>query len=99
MARFTIDGVIEAVRYTPGGLIGLVRMYQRHGAVWSDIILLNRMELVEQLDKGMHFVTGTRKVSLGSVFNTGPSVRWIDERVVTEGQSTQRDLLVGVAIF
>ncbi len=99
MARTKIDGVIEAVRYTPAGAISLVRTYQRHGAVWSDHILLDRMELVEQLEKGRRFVTGSRKDFLGGVFEIGPAVRWVDQHVVTEGQSTQRDLLAGVSVF
>ena len=45
MARKTIDGVIEAVRYSPDGAISVVRTYQRRGAVWSDHILLGRKEL------------------------------------------------------
>jgi len=99
MARMKIEGVIEAVRYTPDGGIRLVRTYQRHGAVWSDHVLLGRMELVEQLRKGKHYVTGTRKQFMGGVFETGPAVRWIDQHVVTEGQAAQRDLLAGVSVF
>ena len=99
MARVKIDGVIEAVRYTPAGTISQVRTYQRHGAVWSDHVLLGRTELVEQLGKGKRFVTGTRKDFLGGVFETGPAVRWIDQHIVTEGQSNQRDMLAGVSLF
>jgi hypothetical protein len=99
MARVKIDGVIEAVRYTPDGAISQVRAYQRRGAVWSDRVLLNRMELVGQLGKGKRFVTGTRKLFLGSVFETGRTVRWIDQHVITEGQSARRDLLAGVSVF
>jgi hypothetical protein len=99
MARINIDGVIEAVRYKPDGSIGLVRAYQRRGAVWSDRMLLGRDELVEQLGKGKRFVTGTRKRFLGSVFETGLAVCWINEHVITEGKSAQRDLLAGVSVF
>jgi hypothetical protein len=99
MARIKIDGVIEAVRYTPGGLISIVRAYQRHGAVWSDRILLGRTELVEQLKNGKCFVTGARKEFLGGVFRTGSPVRYIDEHIVTEGQAALRDLLAGVSVF
>ena len=99
MARKTIDGVIEAVRYSPDGAISVVRTYQRRGAVWSDHILLGRTELIDQLVKGKRFVTGKRKELLGSEFDTGLAVRWINEHVVTEGKSAQRDLLAGVSIF
>ena len=99
MARINIDGVIEAVRYTPGGLISMVRTYQRHGAVWSDHILLDRKALVDQLKQGKRFVTGIRKTSLGGVFVTGSAVRYIDERIVTTGQAALLDLLAGVPVF
>jgi hypothetical protein len=99
MARMKIDGVIEAVRYSSDGGIHMVRAYQRRGAVWSDLILLDRSELVEQLQKGKHFVTGTRKKSLGSVFETGPAVGWVNQHIVTTDQSAQHDLLAGCSIF
>ena len=99
MARVVIDGVIEAVRYNPDGSIGMVRAYQRRGAVWSDCLLLDRDELVGQLGRGKRFVTGSRRHFLGSVFETGPSVRWVNEHVITEGKSAQRDLLAGVSVF
>jgi hypothetical protein len=99
MASTKIDGVIEAVRYTSSGVLIVVRTYERHGAVWSDRILLDRKELVEQLKKGRRFVTGVRKAYLGSVFETGPAVHYTHEHIVTNGQAAGRDLLVGVSIF
>jgi hypothetical protein len=99
MARLKIDGVIEAVRYNAGGKISLVRSYQRRGAVWSDHVLLGRPELVEQLKKGRRFVTGTRRHNLGSVFETGARVRFVDDHIFTDGQSTAREFLAGVPVF
>jgi len=99
MAGKKIDGVIEAVRYSSGGVLSVARSYERHGAVWSDRVLLERKELVEQLKKGKRFVTGVRKAYLGSVFETGPAVHYTDEHIVTDGQAAKRDLLVGVSVF
>src|SRR5512135_3641824 len=99
MARLKIDGVIETVRYNAGGKIGMVRLYQRHGAVWSDHVLLGRPELVEQLKNGKRFVIGTRKKDLGGVFETGAQVRFVDDHIFTEGQSPAREFLAGVPIF
>ncbi len=99
MAHKKIDGVIEAVRYTPGGTISVVRAYQRRGAVWSDHLLLGRPELVEQLKSGKTFMSGIRKEYMGGVFKTGATVRYIDEHVITEGQAALRDLLAGVPVF
>jgi hypothetical protein len=99
MAHKKIDGVIEAVRYTPAGSISVVRAYQRRGAVWSDHVLIGRPELVEQLNSGKSFVTGARKEFVGGVFKTSSIVRYIDQHIVTEGQAALRDLLAGVSVF
>ena len=99
MARTKIDGVIEAVRYSPDDKISVVLTYQRRGAVWSDHLLLDRAELVEQLKNGKNYVTGTRKNYLGSVFKTGSAVSLVNGHVVTGGQAALRDLLAGVSVF
>ncbi len=99
MAHIKIDGVIEAVRYTPDGSISVVRAFQRRGAVWSDHLLLGRPELVKQLKIGKHFTTGVRKEYLGGVFKIGSTVRYMDDHVITEGQAARRDLLAGVPVF
>jgi len=99
MARRKIDGVIEAVRYSPGGKIDLVRTFERRGAVWSDQVLLERQELVDRLKKGKRFVTGQREDYLGGVFQTGAAVRYVDQHIVTEGLAAGQDHLNGVPIF
>ena len=99
MPQKKIDGVIEAVRYSPDGLINVVRTYVRHGLVWSDHVLLGRSELVERLNNGKHYVIGGRKANLGSVFDTGTAVRINGGHVVTEGQPATHDLLSGVSVF
>jgi hypothetical protein len=99
MAHKKLDAIIETVRYTPGGKISVVRAYQRHGAAWSDHVLLDREQLVGKLKNGKNIVTGVRKAYLGGVFKTGTTVRCIDGHVVTEGQSAIRDLLAGVPLF
>lgn len=99
MAQKKLDGVIEAVRYTPGGKITVVRAYVRHGVVWSDHILLERKELSQRLQQGKRFVVGERKPYLGSVFESGTTVRQAEGAIVTEGQTGARDLLVGVPVF
>jgi len=99
MARAKVDGVIEAVRYTSGGKIDLVRVYQRHGVVWSDRLLLERKDLIEQLKKKKRYVIGERKVYLGSRFETGPAVRCVEDHIITDGQPSTRDQLAGVGVF
>jgi hypothetical protein len=99
MTSRKVDGIIEAVRYTPGGKIAVVRVYERHGVVWSDHILIGRQELSERLKDGKRFVIGERKTYLGSMFNTGDTVCQLQDFIVTEGQAGVRDLLNGVPIF
>jgi hypothetical protein len=99
MAHSKIDGVIEAVRYTPNGKISMVRSYQRRGAAWSDHVLLTRPELIQQLKNGKRYVTGTRKKDLGGVFEMGASVRLADDHISTESQASVREFLAGVPLF
>ena len=99
MANKKLDGIIEAVRYSADGKIALVRVYERHGAVWSDHVLLERNALTEQLKQGKRFVTGERKILLGGVFKTGSAVREMKGSIITEGQTSAHDLLTGVPVF
>jgi hypothetical protein len=99
MARNKLDGIIEAVRYEPDGKIILVRVYERHGAVWSDRILLGRKELAERLKSGSRFAAGRRTEYLGNVFETGPAVRLEQGSILTAGQAVKHDLLSDVPLF
>jgi hypothetical protein len=99
MARNKLDGVIEAVRYSPGGMIALVRFYERHGVVWSDAILLERKDLSERLKLGKHIVVGKRQAYLGSVFETGTAVQLKEAKIVTAEQTGAGDFLDGVPVF
>jgi len=62
-------------------MISVVRAYERRGAVWSDHIILARTELVARLTNGKHFMTGQRKEYLGSVFENGSAVHYVDEHI------------------
>jgi hypothetical protein len=99
MARNKLDGVIEAVRYAPGGKIAFVRFYERHGVVWSDAVLLERKELSERLKLGKHIAVGQRRTYLGSVFETSTAVQQKEAYIVTEGQTAAGDFLDGVPVF
>ena len=73
------DGVIEAVRYTPSGQIGMVRAYERRGFTFSDRVLLDRKVLLDRIKKGKVFVTGQRKEYLASTFEVGKRVLAVQE--------------------
>ena len=97
-----IDGVIEAVHYGSNRQISQVRLYERHGAVWSDRILLGRNEMIELLTKGKHFVIGQRRIMMGGKFDTGKSILYgsSGKRNFTfEDQPDDSDLLPGVPLY
>ena len=68
-----IDGVIEAVRYKNGQLT-IVRAYERRGATFSDRVLLERKTLLERLQKGQQYLTGSREELHASTFKVGKPV-------------------------
>jgi hypothetical protein len=54
------DGVVVAVRYTPHGEIDWVRAFERRGFVFSDYRVMERNTLIERLQAGKRFKTGSR---------------------------------------
>jgi hypothetical protein len=102
MAVKKFDGVIEAVRYADGEHAEFVRAYERRGAVFSDVILLSRQELIARLKRGRRYVAGRRVPYLGATFETGPQVRLArtDQREVltTGSQAGEGDRLEGVPL-
>ena len=61
-ARKKIDIVLVAARFAAGGRqLALARGYERHGSVWSDLILFDRSALVERVRAGRRVVTGREK--------------------------------------
>lgn len=99
MPRNKFDGVIEAVRYLPDGKVEVVRLYERRGAVWSDLILLQRSELVKRIEAGGTYVTGKRKAYFGSQFETGNAVKLHNGSFSSGGESGTNDRMGGVSIF
>lgn len=95
------DGVIEAVRYK-NGQISMVRAFERRGAAFSDWVLLDRKSLLNRLQKGKQFVTGSRKELLAGTFEVGKSVKLVkqDEREwITTHENAERDELEQVPHF
>ena len=92
MANKKFDGLIEAVRYASDGKIELVRAYERRGATFSDVILIDRASLVTRLKSGQKFITGTRKEFLGSTFETAKMVRLDGDAITTSSDATRDQL-------
>ncbi len=68
MAKEKMDGVVEAVHYNAGGQVEWVRAYERRGPTFSDLILIQREELIRRIKAGKRYVTGARKEYLASTF-------------------------------
>jgi len=96
-----IDGVIEAARYK-NGQITLVRAYERRGATFSDHVLVDRKTLLERLQKGKQYVTGTREELRASTFSLGKSVKIVkqnDRELLTTSENATHDELEKVPAF
>jgi len=96
-----IDGVIEAVRYK-NGQITSVRMFERRGVTFSDRVVLDRKALLEQIQQGKQFVTGSREELLASTFHLAKPVMLIkasDREFIATREGSERDELENVPFF
>ena len=96
-----IDGLIEAARFK-NGQIQFVRAYERRGSTYSDWVLLDRKTLIERLQKGKVFATGTRQDLMASTFNTDKPIMLIKENgheYIATNQNAKRDELENVPFF
>jgi hypothetical protein len=96
-----IDGVIEAVRYKNGQLI-IVRAYERRGATFSDRVLLERKTLLERLQKGQKYLTGSRDEFRASTFKVGKPVLIVkldNRELLATCETATRDELEEVPVF
>jgi hypothetical protein len=93
------DGVIVAVHYAPDGKIETVRTFERRGPTYSDRLHIARSLLVERIKDKKRYVVGKRTSYLGSTFETGLEVRYLDSDVVTTRPDANADTLEGVPVF
>ena len=68
MAKHIADGVVEAVRFGNDKNISLARVYIRHGIVFTDCKLYSRDQLIDAMQSGKKFFSGTRKHNYASSF-------------------------------
>ena len=96
-----IDGVIEAVRYKNGQIV-MVRAYERRGATFSDLVLLERKTLLERLQKGQQYSTGSREELRASTFKVGKPlliVKQNDRELLATHENAPHDELEEVPVF
>ena len=96
-----IDGLIEAVRYKNGQIV-IVRAYERRGATFSDLVLLERKTLLERLQKGQQYTTGSREELRASTFIIGKPVLIVkqdDRELLSTRENATRDELEEVPVF
>ncbi|MCL4270525.1 MAG: hypothetical protein KJZ72_13315 [Anaerolineales bacterium] len=95
------DGVIEAVRYK-NGQISIVRAFERRGTIFSDHLVLDRKSLLERLQDGKVFVTGSREELLASTFNVSKPVMLVksnDREFIATREGIDHDELENVPFF
>ena len=100
MAKQT-DGVVEAVRYK-NGQIAAVRIYERRGATYSDRIVLDRKTLVERLQKGQLFISGSRQDLMAGTFTLAKPLQLVQtegREVIATRENSTKDELEGVPFF
>ncbi|HNK64500.1 MAG TPA: hypothetical protein PKL78_02505 [Anaerolineales bacterium] len=96
-----VDGVIEAVRYK-NGQIASVRLFERRGTTFSDRVVLDRKALLEQIQQGRQFVTGSREELLASTFKLAKPlilVKANEREFIATREGIERDELENVPFF
>ncbi|GAB1471425.1 hypothetical protein MASR2M66_23030 [Chloroflexota bacterium] len=96
-----IDGVIEAVRYKNGQIV-VVRAYERRGFTYSDQLVLDRKTLMERLQKGQRFVSGSRQEFMASTFTLSKPIRIVkaeEREVIATRENATKDELENVPLF
>ena len=92
------DGVIVAVRYASDGEIEWVRAFERRGFVFLDHMMLDRSALIERLQDGKNFKTGTRITYLGNDFEIMEDIHLVEKdgtNLVIAGQANSRQDSLG----
>ena len=96
------DLLITMARYQPGtGRLMFAKGFEPVGQVWSDILLLGRVELINRLNEGQQFVNG-EKENLANNFEPRDEIRLVetngDQIIVAGERKAERDDL-GVPLF
>jgi hypothetical protein len=102
MARPKYDGIVQAVHYTPQGQVAWVRVFLRRGPTWSDVILLDRQSLIDQIGAGKRFMAGDRVPLLAGSFEVSKPIKILskdDGKILITGDLvSEKDCLDGVPL-
>lgn len=102
MARPKYDGIVQAVHYDPNGQVAWVRVFLRRGPTWSDVILLDRQSLINQINAGKKFIAGDRIPLLASTFVVTKPLNTISKNgekiLITGDLKSEKDCLDGVPL-
>ncbi len=103
MGKPKFDVVVEAVHYGPDGQVDWVRVYERRGDTFTDLVLIRREALVERLKAGEVFIAGRRISQMASTFEVSTPLRLVHKNgqdlIVTQSGQPTRDDLAGVPIL
>jgi len=95
------DGIIEAARFK-NGQISIVRVFERRGPTFSDKFVMDRKTLLDRLQNGRMFVTGSRENLLASTFKVARSVMLVkanDRDFIATRDGSDHDELENVPFF
>lgn len=103
MADKKYDGILEAVHYGPDGQVDWVRVYLRRGPTWSDRIIMRRLDLMNEIQKGRKFMIGKRVEFMAGTFEVSTPVQVAGSRgaevLTTNSSATERDNLEGAPVI
>jgi hypothetical protein len=103
MAEPKYDGVVEAVHYNPDGRIDWIRLYERRGPVFSDVLLMKRDAVIAHLKAGRIFYAGERVPLLGGTFQVTKPIKILEtngrEFLVAGDLNAEKDDLDGVPVI
>ncbi|MCC7130009.1 MAG: hypothetical protein B6D39_05570 [Anaerolineae bacterium UTCFX2] len=103
MAKQKFDGVIDAVHYNPDGQVQWVRAYLRRGAIFTDNLLIQRQDLIEEIRSGKKFFAGKRIPLMASTFEINAPVRLVESNenpiLLVGERDAQQDRLENVPVI
>jgi len=80
----------------------IVRVYERRGTTFSDRVLLERKTLLERIQNGQQYFTGSREELRASTFKVGKPVLIVkldDRELLATHENATRDELEEVPVF